>query len=104
VTTLADGRGGSTPPRPLAAAKPQQWFTVFLIGSGPDFDPQCAMTTDLDEPLIIASVTADGSGQPYPAADRRLCTTGHCPQRGCAVHWPVPEPGRPAAPAGSTMR
>jgi uncharacterized ParB-like nuclease family protein len=24
------------------------------------------MGTDLDEPLIIASVTADGSGQPYP--------------------------------------
>jgi hypothetical protein len=24
------------------------------------------MTTDLDEPLIIASVTADGTGQPYP--------------------------------------
>jgi uncharacterized ParB-like nuclease family protein len=24
------------------------------------------MGTDLEEPLIIASVTADGSGQPYP--------------------------------------
>jgi hypothetical protein len=24
------------------------------------------MTTDLDEPLIIASITADGTGQPYP--------------------------------------
>jgi hypothetical protein len=24
------------------------------------------MTTDLDEPLIIASVTADATGQPYP--------------------------------------
>lgn len=110
MTTPADGRGGSTPPRP-PAAKPQQWFTlrpwlfdvtlatwllraaprparplpvepwaragllpapggsphtVSLIGPGPDFDPQYAMTTDLDEPLIIASVTADGTGQPYP--------------------------------------
>jgi hypothetical protein len=24
------------------------------------------MSTDLDEPLIIASVTADGTGQPHP--------------------------------------
>jgi hypothetical protein len=24
------------------------------------------MTTDLDEPLIIACVTADSAGQPYP--------------------------------------
>jgi hypothetical protein len=109
VTTPADGRGCSTPPRPPAAAKPQQWFTlrpwlfdvtaatwllraaprpaqplpagprarayglvpapgggqhtVSLIGPGPDFDSQYAMTTDLDEPLIIASVTADGTGQ-----------------------------------------
>jgi hypothetical protein len=37
--------------------------TVCLIGPGPDFDPQYAMGTDLDEPLIIASVTADGTGQ-----------------------------------------
>ena len=111
MTTPADGRGGSTPPRP-PAAKPQQWFTlrpwlfdvtvatwllraaprparplpvepwaraygllpapggsprtVSLIGPGPDFDPQYAMTTDLNEPLIIASVTADGTGQPRP--------------------------------------
>ena len=40
--------------------------TVSLIGPGPDFDPQYAMTTDLDEPLIIASVTADGTGPPSP--------------------------------------
>jgi hypothetical protein len=40
--------------------------TVSLIGPGPDFDSQYAMTTDLDEPLIIASVTADGTGQPCP--------------------------------------
>ena len=40
--------------------------TVPLIGPGPDFDPQYAMTTDLDEPLIIASVTTDGTGQPCP--------------------------------------
>ena len=40
--------------------------TVSLASPGPDFDPQYAMTTDLDEPLIIASVTADGTGQPSP--------------------------------------
>jgi len=28
VRTPADGRGGSTPPRPSATAKPQQWFTL----------------------------------------------------------------------------
>jgi len=28
VTTPASSRGGSTPPRPPAAAKPQQWFTL----------------------------------------------------------------------------
>jgi hypothetical protein len=38
--------------------------TVCLIGPGPDFDPQYAMGTGLDEPVIIASVTADGAGQP----------------------------------------
>ena len=40
--------------------------TISLIGPGPDFDPEYAMTTCLDEPLIIASVTADGTGQPSP--------------------------------------
>ena len=40
--------------------------TVPLIGPGPHFDPQYAMGTDLDEPLIIASVTADGTGPPCP--------------------------------------
>lgn len=40
--------------------------TVCLIGPGSDFDPQYAMGADLDEPVIIASVTADGSGQPCP--------------------------------------
>jgi hypothetical protein len=104
VRTPADGRGGSTPPRPSAAGKPQQWFTlrpwvfdvtaaigllraaprppqplpvepwaraygllpapgssphtVSLIGPGPGFDPEYAMTTDLDEPVIIATVTS----------------------------------------------
>lgn len=104
MRTPADGRGGSTPPRPSAAAKPQQWFTlrpwlfdvtaatwllraaprpakslavgpwaraygllpapghgphtVSLIGPGPGFGPRYAMTTDLDEPLIIATITS----------------------------------------------
>jgi hypothetical protein len=35
--------------------------TVSLIGPGPDFDPGYAMTTDLDDPVIIATLTtADG--------------------------------------------
>jgi len=32
--------------------------TVSLIDPGPGFDPQYAMTTDLDEPLIIATITS----------------------------------------------
>jgi hypothetical protein len=40
--------------------------TVPLIGPGPHFGPQYAMGTDLDEPLIITSVTADGTGPPCP--------------------------------------
>jgi hypothetical protein len=109
VTTPADGRGGSTLPRPPAAGKPQQWFTlrpwlfdvtaatwllraaprparplpvepwaraygllpapggsprtVSLIGPGPDFDPQYAMTADLDEPVILATLTGP-AGEP----------------------------------------
>jgi hypothetical protein len=111
VTTPASSRGGSTPPRPPAAVKPQHWFTLRpglfditaatglprvaprpaqplpvepctrlraaprrrrqpahgpLTGPGPHFGPQYAMGTDLDEPLIIASVTADGTGPPCP--------------------------------------
>jgi hypothetical protein len=40
--------------------------TIPLIGPGPEFDPRYAMGTNLDNPLIIASVTTDGTGQPYP--------------------------------------
>ena len=32
--------------------------TVSLIGPGPDFDPQYAMTTDLDDPVIIATIAS----------------------------------------------
>jgi len=113
MTTPADGRGGSTPPRPAPGdgSQPQQWFvlrpwlfdvtaatgllrrvprpaqplpvmawarayglpgpgsspqSVPLIGPGPGFDPGYAMTTDLDDPVIIASITADGDGPPAP--------------------------------------
>ena len=37
--------------------------TVALIGPGPDFDPQYAMDTDLDEPVIIATITSP-AGEP----------------------------------------
>ena len=38
---------------------------ISLIGPGPDFDPQYAMTTDPGEPVIIATLT-DAAGQPMP--------------------------------------
>jgi hypothetical protein len=36
---------------------------VCLIGPGPGFDPRYAMTTDLDDPVIIATITTAG-GKP----------------------------------------
>jgi hypothetical protein len=39
---------------------------VPLIGPGPGFNPDYALTTDLDDPVIIASITAAGSGPPAP--------------------------------------
>jgi hypothetical protein len=42
----ADPRPGSSP------------HTVSLIGPGPGFDPEHAMGTDLDEPVIIATLTS----------------------------------------------
>jgi len=114
MTSPADGRGGSTPPRPApgGGSQPQQWFvlrpwlfdvtaaiellrrvprparplpvmawarayglipgpgssphSVPLIGPGPGFDPDYALTTDLDDPLIIASITAASDGEPAP--------------------------------------
>ena len=37
--------------------------TISLIGPGPGFDPGYAMTTSLDDPLIIATLTGPG-GEP----------------------------------------
>ena len=39
---------------------------VPLIGPGPGFNPDYALTTDLDDPVIIASITAAGDGPPAP--------------------------------------
>jgi hypothetical protein len=39
---------------------------VSLIGPGPGFDAAYAMTTDLDDPVIIASITVPGE-PPGPA-------------------------------------
>ena len=38
---------------------------ISLIGPGPDFSPGYAMTTDPDEPVILATL-ADAGGQPMP--------------------------------------
>ena len=48
---------------PSPGSSPQ---SVPLIGPGPGFDPDYALTTDPDDPVIIASITATGSGQPAP--------------------------------------
>ena len=37
--------------------------TISLIGPGPGFDPRYAMTTSLDDPLIIATLTT-AAGEP----------------------------------------
>jgi hypothetical protein len=37
--------------------------TVSLLGPGPGFDPYYAMTTDLDQPVIIATLTSP-DGEP----------------------------------------
>jgi len=38
---------------------------IALIGPGPDFNPEYAMTTDPDDPVILATLTGSG-GQPAP--------------------------------------
>jgi len=50
--------------------------SVSLIGPGPGFDPGYAMTTSLDDPVIIASVTVAGE-PPAPlliTTDATACT------------------------------
>ena len=134
MTPPASSRGGSTPPRPPAAAKPQQWFVlrpwvfdvtmagvllraaprppvpipvadwaraygldrepgsdrhaVSLIGPGPDFDPEYAMTTDPDEPAILATLTGPG-GEP----------AGPLLIDGCHRLYKAAVTGRPEMPA-----
>lgn len=62
-------------PRPVQPLPVRQWaraygldpapgdgpHAVSLIGPGPDFDPVYAMTTSLDEPVIIATLTSPDS-------------------------------------------
>jgi hypothetical protein len=133
VTTPADGRGGSVPPRP-PAGKPQQWFVlrpwvfdvtlagallratprpaqtisveawaraygldrdpgsgrhaISLIGPGPDFSPQYAMTTNPDEPVILATLTSP-AGEP----------AGPLLIDGCHRLYKAAVTGRPEMPA-----
>jgi hypothetical protein len=85
---------------------------VSLIGPGPDFDPGYAMTTDLDEPLIVASVPLgleppaplliDGCHRLYKAAalgrerlPSLVLTAGETLAiRHGAILGPAPAPGR----------
>ena len=48
---------------PTPASSPH---TVSLIGPGPGFDPQYAMGTDLDEPVIIATLTSPAGAAAGP--------------------------------------
>jgi hypothetical protein len=45
---------------------------ISLIGPGPDFNPDYAMTTYPDEPVILATLAGPGGEPGGPAADRRL--------------------------------
>lgn len=40
--------------------------TVPIIGPGPDFNRDYAMTTDLNEPAIVATMYSQEHGQDYP--------------------------------------
>jgi hypothetical protein len=67
--------------------------TISLIGPGPGFDPGYAMTTDPDDPAIIATVTT-AAGEPagpllidgyvLPVTVRNC---GHCPQSVPLCGW-----------------
>ena len=75
-------RAAPRPPQPLPVAAWARAYglapdpgsgphAVSLIGPGPDFSPEYAMSTDLDEPVIIASIAARRRAG-RAAADRRL--------------------------------
>lgn len=40
--------------------------SISLVGPGPDFDPEYAMTTDLTEPVIVATMRSDDTSQVAP--------------------------------------
>ena len=61
---------------------------IFLIGPGPDFDPQYAMTTNPDEPVILATLTGPG-GEP----------AGPLPIDGCHRLYKAAVTGRTENPA-----
>ena len=67
-------RAAPRPPRMIAVAAWARAYglarepgsgrhAISLIGPGPDFSPQYAMTTNPDEPVILATL-ADASGEP----------------------------------------
>ncbi len=47
---------------------------ISLIGAGPDFSPEYAMTTDPGEPVILATLTSPVGKPGRAVVDRRLCT------------------------------
>jgi hypothetical protein len=75
--------------------------SVSLIGPGPGFDPGYAMTTSLDDPVIIASVTVAGE-PPAPLLIDGYALPVTVRIEVAAVHWSVPKPVRSTAPVGDS--
>jgi hypothetical protein len=74
---------------------------VSLIGPGPDFDPQYAMTTDLDEPVIIATIASPDGERAGPLLIDGYALLVTVRSEAAAVHWSVSEPVRPPDTATS---
>jgi hypothetical protein len=70
---------------------------VSLIGPGPGFDPVYAMTTGLDDPVIVATLTTAGGEPAGPLLIDGYALPVTVRSEAVAVHWPVPEPVRPCS-------
>jgi hypothetical protein len=83
---------------PATRASPH---SVSLLGPGPGFDRGYAMTTDLSEPVIIATVPVP-AGPPAPLLIDGYALPVTVRIEVAAVHWSVPKPVRSAAPVGDS--